>query len=107
MSRLLYAIRDDKITDDLLSMRTAQSAAKCRFFLAAGYSSERWQELRDDLLRHPETAELEADEQDRFGIKRRFRCRLPMAPNRRTCCVRSVWLLSADNRFWLVTAYPQ
>lgn len=96
-----------KITGYLLATTTPEAAAKARFFIAAGFTRERPQELAEALRAHPETAALERVFPDAgYGEKLVYRCAMPPAPDGRAYCVRSVWMRrGADLHF--VTAYPQ
>jgi hypothetical protein len=97
-----FQVEDRKVTHYLLA-----SPAKAPFFLGAGYTLARWGLLRDDLLRHPSLADFEGFRPDSWGMKRRYRCAMPVAPNGRLYCVRTVWQLQPGEVWKFITAYPQ
>ncbi len=94
-----------KILDYLLSATSEAGAGKNRFFRSCGFSPDAWEVMRDALVAHAQTANLEeVDATSRYGTKFIFRCRIA-TPDRRDPCILTVWQLRSGD-YWLVTAYP-
>jgi hypothetical protein len=105
---MVYRIDQAKIVNYLFSNRSAESAGKSKFFQSAGFDPVKWQVLAAALLGHPQAALLEyTDASGAYGTKYIFICDMPVAPNGKIYCMRSVWQERDDGFRWFVTAYPR
>jgi hypothetical protein len=95
-------VDDLKITHYLLA-----HPSKAPFFLGIGYTLGAWRVLREDLLQHPSMARFERFRPDTWGMKAIYRCLMPVAPNGRQYCVRTVWQQKPSGEWRFLSAYPQ
>ncbi|MFL5254884.1 MAG: DUF6883 domain-containing protein [Rhodopila sp.] len=105
-----FRVDPAKVRDYLLTtspLATPEAHGKSRFFHAIGYAAEHWTVLRDDRLQHPVTANLLTTAPSRYGRKQIFQCSMPVAPNGRVYCLRTVWTQRPDGELWLSTAFPR
>ena len=91
---------------NLLSVDHPAGRAKAAFFLCFGFSTDRWEELRDALLAHAASARLVSVEHTAFGMK--YILEGPLrSPTGRQPQLRAVWFVEAGEQVpRLVTAYP-
>lgn len=96
-----------KIRDYLLSEVHAVGRFKAAFFVSLGYSTERWELLRDDLLALARAGSAAPGKPSPFG--RTFEVDGMLAgPSGRSALVRTVWIIRTTKdspRF--VTAFPR
>jgi hypothetical protein len=96
-----------KIRDYLLSEIHPVDRFKAAFFIALGYSTDRWELLRDDLVTVARGSPAASGKQSPFG--RMFEVDgILTGPSGRSADVRSVWIIRAKEgspRF--VTAFPR
>ena len=99
-------INPAKVRDYLLSSSHPIGRFKQPFFVALGYSRDRWQQLETDLLDLASTGYVRIGQQTEYGQKYEVRGILE-GPSGRSAEVVSVWII-LDNadipRF--VTAFP-
>lgn len=71
--KLLYLSQADvpekKIVDYLLSLTHRDGKHKAAFFMRFGFETEKWELLRDALLKHAEENEIANVEQSPFGTR--------------------------------------
>jgi hypothetical protein len=96
---MMFLVEDAKVIRYLLV-----SPSKAPFFLHAGYTLADWEKLRDDLQKHPLVAQHEATEANSYGTKTRYRCAMPIAPNGKQYCVRTIWQQQPNGTWRFVTA---
>ena len=94
-----------KVTDYLLAAAHPKGGAKARFFRAFGFEGGRSELLITALFDHPIRNAVADVVEGPFGAKYIVRCALE-TPDGRNPCVVSVWIVEADRRPRLVTAYP-
>jgi hypothetical protein len=95
-----------KVRDYLLSVAHPVGRFKAVFFTALGYSTDRWELLRDDLLDLARTAVASAGQQGHYGQKFELDGILT-GPSGRSATVRTVWIVRVDEQTpRLVTAFP-
>lgn len=96
-----------KVYRYLLNPQHPDNNGKARFFVGFGFSSLRWDILRDALQAHPVSNLVAITISTSFGTKYEVRCQV-QSPDNRNPCIKSIWIIepnvSPDPR--LVTAYP-
>ena len=100
-------VEPDKVREYLLSASHPVGRFKAAFFVALGYSAERWEQLRDDLLAVARTSDAAAPGgPSPFGVKYEVRATLA-APAGRNADVLTVWIvLDGEDIPRFVTAFP-
>ena len=99
-------VEPTKIRDYLLSASHPVGRFKAQFFVALGYSQERWDILAADLKRHAEVGIATEREMSPYGQKFEVRGRL-VGPSGRTAEIISVWMiLRGMDAPKLITAFP-
>ena len=96
-----------KVRDYLLSAVHPVGRFKAAFFTALGYSGERWELLRDDILTLARTGTALPGQPSPYGRKFELDGILN-GPSGRSAAVRTVWILFPEEqspRF--VTAFPR
>lgn len=102
----LAVVDDAKVRDYLLSPTHPVGRFKSAFFVALGFTPDRWQALRDDLLELARTGEALPGQHSPFGLKFEIRATL-RGPSGRQANVVTVWMVSNGQDFpHLVTAHP-
>ncbi len=100
-------IEPAKLRDYLLSRMHPVGRFKAAFFLALGYSADRWEVLRHDLLTMARSAGEAPEKSSPFG--RVFEVDgILSGPSGRSAEIRTVWIIRATEdspRF--VTAFPR
>ena len=109
MGRLPHAdqvlVERRKIVEYLLSDDHPDGLAKARFFNALGFSTDRWSEFSEALVKHALECQLVSDEATPYG--QRYVVEGVLAGPQRKASVRTVWILEGGSRRpRLVTAYP-
>lgn len=96
-----------KVRDYLLSSVHPVGRFKAAFFVSSGYTQDRWETLRDDLLALAKSGDAVPGRLSVFG--RMFEVDgMLTGPSGRTAEIRTVWIIASDEaspRF--VTAYPR
>ena len=96
-----------KVRDYLLSSVHPVGRFKATFFVSLGYTQDRWETLRDDLLVLARRGDAVPGRLSFFG--RMFEVDgMLTGPSGRTAEIRTVWIVASDEaspRF--VTAYPR
>lgn len=105
-NRHLAVVDDAKVRDYLLSISHPIGHFKAAFFIALGFSPERWQELQSALLGHAHACDATTGQPSPFGAK--YEIRAPLnGPTGRTAIVVSIWMITNDADFpALITAFP-
>lgn len=99
-------ISEAKVTDYLLNPEHAAGKSKAAYFVRFGFSIDRYVDLLEALLAHPEDNGVVNVDTNEFGIKSVVECHLK-TPDGRNPCIRSVWFLETGSKLQrLVTAYP-
>jgi hypothetical protein len=99
-------IEDAKVRDYLLSATHPIGRFKSVFFVALGFSADRWDLLRDALLELVRTGEAIPGQTSPFGTKFEIRAILS-GPLDRQANVVTVWMVSNGQDFpHFVTAHP-
>ena len=82
------------------------AAAKARFFISCGFSSEAWETLSKALIAHAKQGVVVRRVPSDFGVK--YEIEGPLhCPDMRSPQVRSVWQIDKDGLApRLITAYP-
>jgi hypothetical protein len=100
-------IETAKVRDYLLSEAHPVGRFKAAFFVALGYSTDRWELLRDDLMTLARTGPAAPGKASAFG--RMFEVDgILTGPSGRPAFVKTVWIVRANEdapRF--VTAFPR
>jgi len=96
-----------KIRDYLLSEIHPVGRFKAAFFNALGYSTDRWEVLRDDLLALARIAPAASEKSRSFG--RTFEVDgILTGPSGRSADVRTVWIIrTTEDSPRFVTAFPR
>lgn len=98
-------IEPTKVRDYLLSDAHPVGRFKAVVFLALGYSGERWEILRDDLLAIARTGSATVGRPSQYGQKCEVDGSL-QGPSGRSATFRTVWIVDEKStRF--VTAFPR
>ena len=103
----LAVIEPSKVRGYLLSAAHPVGRFRAAVFVALGYSGERWELLRDDLLAIAYTGTAVPGQPSQFGQKFHVDGIL-VGPSGRAASFRTVWIVKAENeapRF--VTAFPR
>lgn len=99
-------VEEKKVKEYLLNETHEAGGPKARFFLARGFSPDRWQEIAAALVAHPERNPVEGTSRNEYGTKYVVRCRIE-TPDGRAPCIVTVWMDRDDKGdARLVTAYP-
>ena len=97
----------DKVRAYLLSHAHPVGRFKAAFFAALGYSVEKWEILRDDLLTLARDGEVGSERIGPFGRILEVDGTM-MSPLGRTIEMRTVWILRTNEDFArFVTAFPR
>jgi len=100
-------IEPAKLHDYLLSRIHPIGRFKAAFFLALGYSSERWPRFEADMRTQHLSQDATTEEPTPYGQKYAIRATL-VGPSGRTAAVVSVWVIRTGEDFpRFVTAYPE
>ena len=96
-----------KVRDYLLSPAHPVGRFKAAFFIALGYTPERWERLRDDILAialaEPATEGSSNDYGQIFHVDG-----ILTSPTGRSAAVRTAWIIRNGEQFpRLVTAFPR
>lgn len=86
-----------KVRDYLLSSAHPVGRFKAVFFVSLGYSQERWEALRDDILALAKTEIARPTERGPHGQKFEFDATLT-GPSQRPGSVRTVWIVRPDEK---------
>lgn len=103
----LATIDPAKIRDYLLSFTHPVGRFKAAFFVGLGYSAERWEALRDDVLAIAQTGIAIPGQPSGFGVKYEVDGLLE-GPAGRSAEVKTVWMIGASEtapRF--ITVFPR
>jgi hypothetical protein len=96
-----------KIRDYLLSTAHPVGRFKAAFFVSLGYSADRWEVLRDDILALARTGVAAPGEPSPYGRKFELDGILT-GPSGRSAAVGTVWVLRTGEQFpRFVTAFPR
>ena len=96
-----------KLHGYLLSRSHPVGRFKASFFLALGYSSEKWPELAADLRSQHLSRDATLEEQTPYGRKYLIHASL-LGPSGSSAAVVSVWVVREGEEFpRFVTAYPE
>lgn len=99
-------VEDAKVRDYLLSPVHPIGRFKSVFFLALGFSGDRWDLLRDALLEFGRVADANPGQPSPHGTKFEIRATLT-GPSGRSAKVTTVWMVSNGQDFpHFVTAFP-
>jgi len=95
-----------KVRDYLLSPSHPVGRFKAQFFLALGYSQDRWELLAADLRRHATDGAAQGGDASPYGQKFEVRGRL-MGPSGRGAAVVAIWIiLHGTESPKFITAFP-
>ena len=95
-----------KVRDYLLSSSHPIGRFKQPFFIALGYSGDRWQQLEADLLELVVTGDARIGQKTEYGQKYEVRSRLE-GPSGKSAEVVSIWIILDDEEIpRFVTAFP-
>lgn len=103
----IATIDSAKIRDYLLSFTHPVGRFKAAFFVGLGYSADKWEALRDDLLAIAQTGIAIPGQTSGFGVKYEVDGVL-IGSSGRSAEVRTVWMIGASEiapRF--ITAFPR
>ena len=96
-------VADRKVREYLLSPTHPEGKFKAVFFASIGYGSDRWEQLRDDLLKLAQTADAVPAGSNEWG--RKFLVDGKIGPQEAP--IRSVWFVpDATGAPRFITAYP-
>lgn len=99
-------VEDAKVRNYLLSPTHPVGRFKSVFFVALGFSLDRWETLRDALLQLARTGEAVPGQPSPFGLKFEIRAIL-QGPSGRQAKVVTIWMVSNSQDFpHFVTAHP-
>ena len=99
-------IHDSKIQDYLLNVSHPTGRSKARFFLSFGYTIEKWERLKSDLLAHADNFDISIINENRFGTRYIIDCRIA-SPDGCNPRIRTAWIVTEDMpRPRLITAHP-
>jgi hypothetical protein len=99
-------VDDAKVRDYLLSPTHPVGRFKSVFFIALGFSVDRWEVLRDALLELARTLDATPGQPSPFGSKFEIRATL-QGPSGRQAEVVTVWMVSNDRDFpHFITSHP-
>jgi len=95
-----------KVRDYLLSSSHPIGRFKQPFFIALGYSGDRWQQLEADLLELVVTGDARIGQKTEYSQKYEVRSRLE-GPSGKSAEVVSIWIILDDEEIpRFVTAFP-
>jgi len=96
-----------KVRDYLLSATHPVGRFKAAFFFALGYSADRWEVLRDDILALARTGIASPGQPSPYGRKLELDGILT-GPSGRSVPVRTVWIFRPEEQFpRFVTVLPR
>jgi len=96
-----------KVRDYLLSATHPVGRFKAAFFFALGYSADRWEVLRDDILALARTGIASPGQPSPYGRKLELDGILT-GPSGRSVPVRTVWIFRLEEQFpRFVTVLPR
>ena len=99
-------VEDAKVRDYLLSSTHPVGRFKSVFFVALGFTADRWEVLRDALLDLAQVGEPTPGQASPFGLKFEIRAIL-RGPSGRQADVVTVWMVPSGQDFpHFVTAFP-
>lgn len=98
-------VEESKIVDYLLNHEHPDGASKAKFFSAFGFNASDWRIFADAMRRHGRERDVVKKIATEFGTKYEVECSLA-APDGRSPCIRSVWIVEAEQSPRLVTAHP-
>ena len=102
----LVVVEDAKVRDYLLSPTHPVGRFKSVFFVALGFSLQRWEVLRDAFVELARTGEAAPGRASAFGLKFEIRATL-LGPSGRQANVVTVWMVSNGQDFpHFITAHP-
>jgi hypothetical protein len=100
------SIDDAKVRDYLLSPTHPVGRFKSVFFIALGFTPDRWEALRDALIELARTGEVVPGQASPFGLKFEIRATI-RGPSGRHANVVTVWMVSNSQDFpHFITAHP-
>ena len=100
-------VEEAKVRDYLLSPTHPVGRFKSVFFVALGFSAERWEALRDALVELARTGKAVPGQVSPFGLKFEIRATL-QGPSGRQANVLTVWIVSNGQDFpHFITAHPR
>lgn len=96
-----------KVRDYLLSTEHPVGRFKAALFVALGYSADRWELLRDDILALARAEIASPGQPSPYG--RKFEVDgILIGPSGRSAAVRTVWIIRPEEQFpRFVTALPR
>ncbi len=95
-----------KVVNYLLSTRHPKGAAKARFFLRFGFSSDRWEDFYDALKRQAVNGDVVSIAETRYGVCYRVDGVIE-TPDGRDPQISTVWQIDwGHENPRIVTAYP-
>jgi hypothetical protein len=98
-----------KVYDYLLNPMHPDNSGKAQFFVGFGFTSLRWDILRDALQAHPLSNLVANTIGTPHGMKYDVRCHV-QSPDGRNPCIRSIWIIEShvgpDPRLVTAYAYP-
>jgi hypothetical protein len=102
----LATVPEFKVTHYLLNPAHPAGGSKATFFLRFGFTTARWQQLAEALLRHARENEVVETAETRHGTRYAVDGRL-VAPDGTVLNIRSAWYISpGGDAPRLVTAHP-
>lgn len=99
-------VSPDKLIKYLLNPDHKKGGTKAHVLASAGYTTENWRQLENDLRQYHLTADVSESKQTAYGVSYEIRAPL-QSPNGRTLIVRSIWQIdkgTTDPRF--ITLFP-
>ena len=99
-------VPETKITRYLLDLSSKHGKSKAKFFLAFGFTIDRWEELAIALKQHAIRYDVASTRETLYGIHYNIEGALE-TPDERNPQIQSVWKIEeAETVPTLVTAYP-
>lgn len=99
-------VKEEKLTDYLLSATHPSGRSKARFFLQRGFRREDWEVFARELLRIAASEEVLETVSSPFGTKYVIDGYV-QSPTGERSLVRTVWIIEAQDEVpHFVTAYP-
>lgn len=98
-------VPEKKITGYLLDKEHEDGGPKAVFFLARGFSAERWREMAEALSAHPDRNPVDETIATDWGAKYVVRCSIE-TPDGCNPCILTVWMDRGKDLARFVTAYP-
>lgn len=93
-----------KFTRYLLNFEHPQGRGKAKMFAAAGYTVDNWEDLRNAILEHVQTAEALFSRENDYGGEH-WEVGLTLAGPEGTIGVRTFWEVHPEGGTRLITAY--